>query len=89
MHTALTITRKCYSDTLLVFSSQLEADLATGVRGGRKAKLIAKSWIAINPNQCATSERNYLYFREKWMNRTIYDINQFLKGLPQQTNPEP
>ena len=89
MHTTLTITRKCYSDTLLLFSSQLEADLATGVRGGRKAKLIAKSWIAMNPNQYSTSERDYLYFREKWMNRTIYDINQCLKGLPQQTKPEP
>jgi hypothetical protein len=45
------ITRKSYSKTDIKFHTQLEADLAAGVRGGRKAKLIARSWVAINPKQ--------------------------------------
>ncbi len=70
------IIRKSYSKTDITFHTQLEADLAAGVRGGRKAKLIARSWVAINQKQLTLQEYDYLRFRAKWMSRTIYDINQ-------------
>ena len=70
------ITRKSYSKTDIKFHTQLEADLAANVRGGRKAKLIARSWVAINQKQLILQEYDYLRFRAKWMSRTIYDINQ-------------
>ena len=90
---SLTLTRKNYSETVQTFKTQLEADLATGMRGGRKAKLIAKSWLAIHQGQSILEDYGYQSFRAKWMNRTIFDIKQCLSTrveLPesqsQQTN---
>jgi len=75
---SLTLSRKSYSEKVLTFKTQLEADLAIGMRGGRKAKLIARSWIAIHQGQSILYECDYQSFRAKWMNRTIFDIKQCL-----------
>ena len=92
---SLTLTRKSYSETVQTFKTQLEADLATGMRGGRKAKLIAKSWIAIHQGQSILDEYDYQSFRAKWMNRTMFDIKQCLsarvevpESQSQQTNSQ-
>jgi len=76
----LTLTRKSYSKTVLTFKTQLEADLATGMRGGRKAKLIARIWIAIHQGQSSFQDSDYQSFRSKWMNRTMFDIKQCLSA---------
>tara|TARA_Y100000004_G_C8748765_1_gene341447 strand:- start:232 stop:504 length:273 start_codon:yes stop_codon:yes gene_type:complete len=59
------------------FKTQLEADLATGIRGGNKARLIARCFVAycdryIHP--CSDDE--YQKFRALWMKRTFAKIHE-------------
>ncbi|MGA1013487.1 MAG: hypothetical protein ACO3RL_12370 [Vulcanococcus sp.] len=54
------------------FATQLEADLATGVRGGNKFRLIARCWVAANG---ATGVATYEAFRAEWQDHTFAFIH--------------
>lgn len=63
--------------TGITFATQLEADLATGVRGGNKARLVARCWVAIvnapGPNEHIGT---YEEFRAIWITKTFATLHQ-------------
>lgn len=68
------------------FASQLEADLATGVRGGNKFRLIARCWVAARYGaDCGLAADQYDRFRAAWSRQTFAAIhNAFDHILPAQ-----
>ena len=62
---------------LFEFETQLEADLATGIRGGNKARLIARCFVAYC-DRCISpcSDTEYQEFRAFWMKSTFARIHE-------------
>lgn len=66
------------------FASQLEADLATGVRGGNKFRLIARCFVACQKAQLVKADE-YDEFRALWAKATYAKLHEtFDQFLPQQ-----
>ena len=64
------------------FASQLEADLATGVRGGNKYRLIARCWVAAGYGaECGLAADQYDRFRAQWERQTFAAIHQAFDHL--------
>lgn len=57
-------------------ATQLEADLATGVRGGNKYRLIARCWVATRYGaECGLDVTDYDRFRTEWSRQTYAAIH--------------
>ncbi len=72
--------------TAYTFATQLDADLATGVRGGNKFRLIARCWVAAGFGaECGLTTDQYDHFRAQWERQTFDAIHQaFDHLLPRQ-----
>ena len=69
----MTFTTSLYENrSTTTFATQLEADLATGVRGGNKFRLIARCWVASNGS---TGVATYEAFRAAWQNQTFAKLH--------------
>ena len=68
------------------FATQLDADLATGVRGGNKFRLIARIWWHMSTGMAsAHNEAAYLAFRTQQARRTFAQLHaDFDSYLPAQ-----
>lgn len=68
------------------FDTQLDADLATGVRGGNKARLIARCYVAMNERlgrECGP--KAYVEFRAAWIKKTFAQLHDYFdQYLPAQ-----
>lgn len=92
----MTVTRTAYvpNGTTAVatyeFGTQLEADLATGIRGGNKFRLIARCWVAAAYGaQCGLTTDQYDRFRAQWERKTFGAIHRaFDHVLPRQFRAE-
>ena len=86
----MTITRTAFprnaDPVVFSFETQLDADLATGIRGGNKARLVARCWVATKYGaECGMNADDYDRFRTAWNKRTYQQIHQaFDHLLPQE-----
>lgn len=61
---------------------QLEADLATGIRGGNKYRLIARCWVAARYGaDCGMDATDYDRFRAEWGRQTFLKIHEAFDQL--------
>lgn len=66
------------------FDTQLEADLARGIRGGNKARLVARCYLAVlRGNNAPYIETAYAEFRDAMVKKTFHALHeQFDHILP-------
>lgn len=78
--TAMTFTTTLVENTAATtFASQLEADLATGVRGGNKFRLVARCYVACQRNPHTTaplSGMDYDQFRAVFAKKTFRQLHE-------------
>ena len=76
----MTVTRTAFprnaAPVVYTFETVLEADLATGIRGGNKYRLIARCWVAAGHGaECGLNADDYEQFRAAWEKQTFAKIH--------------
>ena len=57
------------------YKTELEADLATGIRGGNKARLVARIYVALE-NEGKTRLYEYATFRAAYIKKTFAQLHE-------------